>query len=42
MPDNTGRKKKGEKIRPFLQDHGFLFARPSSKAFLRLCDGLVE
>lgn len=28
-------------IRPFLQDHDFLFARPSSQAFLRLCDGLV-
>lgn len=48
--DHAGKKKgKGKakgrspasSIRPFLQDHGFLFARPSSQAFLRLCDGLV-
>lgn len=50
--DQAGKKGKGRgnakgrspasSIRPFLQDYGFLSARPSSRAFLRLCDGLVE
>lgn len=42
MKGKNARRSPASSIRPFLQDHDFLFARPSSAAFLRLCDGLVE